>query len=103
MDSLTIEIGAVVQHFKRNEWAIKSSHEEVKREPNMYLYEIQNIGYFADNVRGNGIMIVYKALYGTREVYIRTLEDFLGKVDANDCGQGYRFIRYEGQVDLAKF
>ena len=103
MERLTIDVGAIVQHFKRNDWLDNATAEEKDKEPYMYLYRIENVAYWADNVRGNGLMIVYRALYGNREVSVRALEEFLCKVDAKDCGQGYRFIRYEGQVDLAKF
>jgi hypothetical protein len=48
-------------------------------------------------------MIVYQALYGNGEVSVRSLEEFLGKVDAKDCGQGYRFIKYEGEIELPEF
>ena len=98
MERLTIDVGAIVQHFKRNDWLNKATAEEKDKEPYMYLYRIENVAYWADNVRGNGLMIVYQALYGNGEVSVRSLEEFLGKVDAKDCGQGYRFVRYEGNM-----
>ena len=99
MERLTIDVGAIVQHFKRNDWLDNASEADKAEEPYMYLYRIENVAYWADNVRGNGLMIVYQALYGNGEVSVRSLEEFLCKVDAKDCGQGYRFVRYDGVVD----
>ena len=103
MERLTIDVGAIVQHFKRNEWLNNATEEEKSKEPCMYLYRIENVAYWADNVRGNGLMIVYRALYGNREASVRSLEEFLCKVDAKDCGQGYRFVAHEGKIELPEF
>lgn len=98
MERLTIDVGAIVQHFKRNDWLDNASEADKTEEPYMFLYRIENVAYWADNVRGNGLMIVYQALYGNGEVSVRSLEEFLCKVDAKDCGQGYRFVKYEGNM-----
>lgn len=98
MERLTIEVGAVVQHFKRNKW-LENATEEVKtKEPYMFLYRIENVAYWADNIKGSGLMIVYRALYGQGTVWVRTIEDFLCKVEETNCGQGYRFVAYEGKI-----
>jgi hypothetical protein len=47
-------------------------------------------------------MVVYRALYNDT-TYVRTIEDFLCKVNEEDCGQGYRFIKYEGKIELPEF
>lgn len=100
MERLTIDVGAIVQHFKRNKWLETATEEEIEKDPYMGLYRIENVAYWTENVRGNGLVVVYRALYGNGMLWARTLEDFLGRVDEKDCGQGYRFVQYERKVNM---
>ena len=103
MERLTIDVGAVVQHYKRNAWWANATEKEREEEPFNFLYKIENVAYWADNTRGSGIMIVYRQLYGNGDLWVRTLEEFLCKTCVEDCGQGYRFVRYEGKIELPEF
>ena len=98
MERLTIDVGAIVQHFHRNKWLASATEEEREKAPYTYLYRIESVAYWQENVRGCGLMVVYRALYNEM-TYVRTIEDFLCKVNEEDCGQGYRFVRYEGKIE----
>lgn len=95
MDNLTIEVGAVVQHFKRKAWAEKATSEEMTKEPYTYLYRIEGVAY---NTNTGKVNVIYRALYGSHTLYSRDLQDFLYKVDESENDQGYRFVRYDGNT-----
>jgi len=79
--------GTIVQHFKRT----LLDENTLKKQPLMYLYEI--IGSATDTETEAEVM-VYRALYGTRQMYVRPLEMFLSPVDREkypNAGQIYRF------------
>lgn len=84
------EPGTIVKHFKR---------ETVKGwKWNEYLYEI--IGLAKNSEDGNWMM-VYKALYGSKEMYVRPLDMFMSEVDHEkypDIRQKYRFVEYHGAI-----
>lgn len=103
MERLTIDIGAIVQHFKRKEWAENASNEEAMKEPFMFLYKIEGVAYDATNSHSGEIMIVYRALYGQGTLYTRSIKEFLQNVDEEKYGQGFRFVRYEGNITLPEF
>lgn len=88
--------GDIVKHFKRE----TISDEELKDNPNIYLYEI--IGTSRHTETKEEVM-VYKPLYETECVegvdYVsRPLDMFLSEVDHDkypDIKQKYRFELYE--------
>ena len=88
--------GDIVKHFKRE----TVSKEELKKEPNKYLYEI--IGTSRHTETKEEVM-VYKPLYDTECVegvdYVsRPLDMFLSEVDHEkhpDIKQKFRFDLYE--------
>ena len=84
--------GDIVQHFKRE----KMSKEQLKEEPNLYLYEIIGIARHTENKEE---LVVYKPLYSTEctngvDFAVRPLEMFMSEVDHEkypDVTQKYRF------------
>lgn len=94
MDRLTIDIGAIVRHFKRKEWLQSASEEFKREEPNMFLYRIEGVAY---NTRTGCIDVVYRALYESCTLYTRSLEDFLRKIDEDVYDQGFAFVEYKGE------
>lgn len=54
MERLTIDVGTIVQHFERNKWLQNATNEQKIKEPNMYLYKIENVAYWADTDEGLG-------------------------------------------------
>ena len=88
--------GDIVQHFKRE----KMTEEQLKEEPNLYLYEI--IGTSRHTEDGEELMI-YKPLYKTEcvegvDYAARPLEMFLSEVDHlkyPEIKQKYRFEIYK--------
>ena len=95
MERLTIDVGAIVQHYKRNAWLESASDEYKKEEPRMFLYRIEGVAY---NTLTGKVDVVYRALYGTNTLYTRGLEDFLYKMDESEHGQGFRFVKYESDL-----
>ena len=70
---MNIEVGKKYRHFKGKE------------------YEVIAIGKHSETLEE---MVVYKALYGNNDVWIRPLEMFTTKLDKNkypDIDQEYRF------------
>jgi len=70
---VNIEVGKKYRHFKGKE------------------YEVIAIGKHSETLEE---MVVYKALYGNNDVWIRPLEMFTTKLDKNkypDIDQEYRF------------
>ena len=71
--------GDIVQHFKRE----KMTGEQLKEEPNLYLYEIIGIARHTENKEE---VMVYKPLYQTEcmngvDFVVRPLEMFMSEVD----------------------
>lgn len=59
------------------------------------LYQIVAIAQDADTLENR---VIYQALYGTFQIYDRSLSDFMAKLDPEkypDATQAYRFIRVE--------
>jgi len=77
-----LRAGDIVQHFKR----------ELLEEPGeRYLYEIVGEARHSET---DEPYIVYRALYGSRELWIRPLSMFMGEVDRDKypgVKQKYRF------------
>ena len=87
IDNGRLDVGDVVQHFKR-----ELLPPEKLGSPD-YLYVIQAIAYHTETGEQ---MVVYKALYGDRQIYVRPLEMFVSKVDTEKyptVQQEYRFER----------
>ena len=85
IDNGRLDIGDVVQHFKR-----ELLPPERTGSPD-YLYVIQAIATHSETGEQ---MIVYKALYGDHQVYIRPLDMFISQVDKEKyptVQQKYRF------------
>ena len=76
---LRLQPGDIVRHFKGNQ------------------YEILHIAQDSETMEK---MVVYRALYGERGVWVRPLEMFLSPVDREkypDVKQTYRFEKVEGE------
>lgn len=81
-----IKSGDIVKHFKRESIPHDSS--------NMleYLYEVLSVDGL-DTVTGNRV-VVYRALYGERTIFVRPFEEFMSLVDRvkyPTVQQKYRF------------
>ena len=85
MEDIRFRPGDIVCHFKR-----ETLSEEEKAQ-NIYLYEIIGTAVHSETRED---MMVYRALYGDKGMYVRPLEMFLGEVDHEkypDIRQKYRF------------
>ena len=88
--------GDIVKHFKRE----KMTEEQLKEEPNLYLYEIIGIARHTENKEE---VVVYKTLYQTEvmngvDFVVRPLEMFMSEVDRDkypNISQKYRFELYK--------
>lgn len=81
------DTNTVVSHFKRKEL----TKEELKENPNMYLYKIIGI---CNHTETKEQMVIYKACYGDKETYCRPADMFFSEVDREkypDAKQMYRF------------
>lgn len=81
------KIGSVYRHFKGN------------------LYEVKAIAIHSETEEK---MVVYQALYGDNETYVRPYDSFVSKVDRvkyPDASQEYRFEEQkpEGEIDIDPF
>lgn len=90
------EPGDKVQNFKRE----LATEEELKRIPDLYLYEIVGVAIHSET---HEKLMVYKALYdkdqrGNYKLYARPLEMFCSEVDHKkypNVKQKYRFEKLE--------
>ena len=88
--------GDIVKHFKRE----KMTEEQLKEEPNLYLYEIIGIARHTENKEE---VVVYNPLYQTEvmngvDFVVRPLEMFMSEVDRDkypNISQKYRFELYK--------
>ena len=81
--SARMQPGDIVRHFKGNR------------------YEIL---HFAKDSETREDVVVYRALYGERGVWVRPMEMFFYEVDHEkypDCGQKWRYEREEAQATHA--
>lgn len=82
--------GDIVQHFKREITNTVNS-------PNEYHYKILCI---AKNREKDEYMVVYQALYGQFEIYVRPYKMFMSEVDHKkypEIKQKYRFVLWDGE------
>ena len=90
MKNRDLREGDVVKHFKRE----TLSPEELRYNPTMYMYKI--ISMNVKHTETGEALVVYQALYGDGQVYVRPKEMFLSKVDKEkypDIKQEYRLER----------
>ena len=84
--------GDIVKHFKRE----KMTPEQLKKEPNLYLYEIIGTARHTENEEE---LMIYKPLYQTEcitgvDFVARPLDMFMSEVDHKkypEIKQKYRF------------
>jgi hypothetical protein len=82
--------GDIVQHFKRETINTANSQNE-------YLYKILCI---AKHTEKDEYMVVYQALYGQFEIYVRPYKMFMSEVDHKkypEIKQKYRFVLWDGE------
>ena len=90
------EPGDIVKHFKRE----MQTEEDLKRIPNIYLYEIVGVAIHSETREK---MMIYKALYdkdqrGNYKLYARPLDMFCSTVDRKKyplVKQKFRFEKVE--------
>lgn len=76
--------GDVVQHFKRSLAG--------NTDPNLYLYRI--VGE-AKHTETDETLVVYQALYGNFQMYVRPISMFLSPVDRAKYPQAKQEFRFE--------
>ena len=80
-----IQVGDIVQHFKR-EW--------VSPETSEYLYKVLAVAYHTENGEK---LVIYQALYAPFKICARPYDMFMSEVDRDkypDIKQKYRFEKY---------
>lgn len=90
--------GTIVAHFKREKY-LKEHRLDADFDKNMYLYQV--CGLATDVDRTNIHYVVYQAMYGRREVFVRQIDDFLSSADT--CGVSTpvpRFSVYAEPVEV---
>ena len=88
--------GDIVCHFKRETLAPEEMNE------NNYLYEIIGI---AEHTETREEMMVYRALYDEKRLFVRPLEMFLSEVDREkypEIRQRFRFEKAEKNKERDK-
>ena len=96
MTDRNLKQGDIVRHFK---WETLTEEEKAQHK---YLYEI--IGT-ATHTETREPLMIYRALYGTKELYARPLAMFLGEVDKDkypNIKQQWRFEKVESDVDTVE-
>lgn len=81
-------IGDIVKHFKYE------TLTDDERKANKYIYRIEG---FAKDTETEKEMVVYRALYEPFQLWVRSLEDFMGEVNITvypNIKQKYRFELY---------
>ena len=91
--------GTIVAHYKRDRYLRIHKNDE-KFDKNMYIYQICGI---ASDTERNYHYVVYQAMYGRREVFIRRIDDFLETVEEKVGEEVFgtpRFSIYTEPVDV---
>lgn len=91
--------GTIVAHYKRANYL--NSHKDDKDfDKNMYIYQVCGI---ATDVDKNWHYVVYQAMYGRREVFVRQINNFLDTVEervGTELVRTPRFAIYTEPVDI---
>lgn len=69
--------GTIVAHYKRERYMRIHKNDE-NLDKNMYIYQVCGI---ATDVDKNWHYVVYQAMYGRREVFVRRMDNFLDTVE----------------------
>ena len=80
--------GDIVHHFKRT----LQSPELLAQQPNLYLYEIVDVATHSET---GDAMMIYRALYGTKQLYVRPMDMFMSEVDHKKYPQVRQKYRFE--------
>lgn len=92
--SREFEPGDIVQHFKRESVVNQAGKE--------YLYQIIGLAKTSETQEK---VVVYKALYGTQEIWVRPYDMFMSEVDTKKYPgfqQKYRFEKFETDISTIK-
>lgn len=90
--------GTIVAHFKRDNY-LKSHRLDADFDKNMYLYQVCGLATDVDRV--NCHYVVYQAMYGRREVFVRAINDFLSPAGTDiDKREVPRFSVYSEPVEV---
>ena len=91
--------GTIVAHYKRDKY-LKAHKTDETFDKNMYIYQVCGI---ASDAERNYHYVVYQAMYGRREVFIRRIDDFLETVEEKVGEEVFgtpRFAIYTEPVDV---
>ena len=91
--------GTIVAHYKRDRY-LRIHKDDENLDKNMYIYQVCGI---ATDVGKNWHYVVYQAMYGRREVFVRQIDDFLSTVEEKvgvEVIQIPRFAIYTEPVDV---
>ena len=91
--------GTIVAHYKRDRYLRIHKNDE-KFDKNMYIYQVCGI---ATDVDRNWHYVVYQAMYGRREVFVRRIDNFLETVEEQVGAEVIhtpRFTIYTEPVDV---
>ena len=90
--------GTIVAHFKRDNY-LKSHRLDADFDKNMYLYQVCGLATDVDRV--NCHYVVYQAMYGRREVFVRAIDNFLSPAGTDiDKRHVPRFSVYSEPVEV---
>ena len=91
--------GTIVAHYKRDRY-LKAHKTDETFDKNMYIYQVCGI---ASDTERNYHYVVYQAMYGRREVFIRRIDDFLETIEekvGTEVIRTPRFSIYTEPVDV---
>jgi hypothetical protein len=90
--------GTIVAHFKRDAY-LKTHRLDADFDKNMYLYQVCGLATDVNNITCH--YVVYQAIYGRREVFVRAINDFLSPAGTDiDKRHVPRFSVYAEPVEV---
>ena len=90
--------GTIVAHFKRDNY-LKTHRLDADFDKNMYLYQVCGLATDVDHITCH--YVVYQAMYGRREVFVRAINDFLSPAGTDiDKRHVPRFSVYSEPVEV---
>ncbi len=90
--------GTIVAHFKRDNY-LKTHRLDADFDKNMYLYQVCGLATDVDHITCH--YVVYQAMYGRREVFVRAINDFLSPAGTDiDKRHVPRFSVYAEPVEV---